>query len=76
MRIIIEETSEGLTCRISRRVGKSGHSIACSTFSNCDKAMKKKVKTMLMTILIRITNGEMDQQTQGLLEGMVLEQGR
>ena len=76
MRIIIEETPETLTCRVTKRVGNKPHSLACSTFSNCDRKTKERVKTILMTMLIRITNGEMDQQAQGLLEGLVLEQGR
>jgi hypothetical protein len=72
MRIIIEDTPESLTCRVTMRVGNKPHSLACSTFSNCDKKTKERVKTILMTVLIRITNGEMDQQAQGLLEKVVL----
>jgi hypothetical protein len=76
MRIIIEETPETLTCRVTKRVGNKPHSLTCSTFSNCDKKTKQRVKTILMTVLIRITNGEMDKQAKELLERLVLEQRR
>jgi hypothetical protein len=72
MRIIIEETPETLTCRVTKRVGNKPHSLACNSFTNCDRKTKQRVKTILMTMLIRITNGEMDEQTQGLLEKVVL----
>jgi hypothetical protein len=73
MRIIIEDTPESLTCRVTMRVGSKPHSLACSTFSNCDKKTKQRVKTVLMATLIKITNGEMDKQTKELLERLVLE---
>jgi hypothetical protein len=73
MRIIIDDTPESLTCRVTMRVGNKPHSLACSTFSNCDKKTKQRVKTVLMATLIKITNGEMDKQAKELLERLVLE---
>ena len=73
MRIIIEDNQNVITCKVSMRVGKSSHNIACNTYVSCDRKTKERVKAVLTALLIRISNGQLEEQTQELLEGLVLE---
>ena len=73
MRVIIEDNPDNVICKVSMRRNRHGKNVSCSTYSNCDNKTKQRVKTLLMAVLIRITNGELDKQAQELLERVVLE---
>ena len=76
MRVIIEDGQGSVTCSVSQYDSMHNRKTAYSPLYNCDRRTKQKVKTLLMTMLIRMNNGEMDKQTKGILEELVLEQGR